>query len=600
MRTWMAARRAALMLVMIAASAACDDDRSQQADPPAVSGWAPPRVNAVRGVGVESLRPAIALRLAAAPPELINADQWRHVHTLYAAYDGAALWLDAGGLQRERGAALVTALLDATTDGLRLDKYPLDQMTRALDSLKATRAPAADQLADLDVLLTSAFVALGEDLLTGQVNPRTVTTDWHIDPREERVDSALTRAIRTDPLDQAVAMMRPQDPNYDALRKEIVRYRPIAARGWTMVPAGPTLRPGRLASATRLDSLRQRLREEGIAIDSVSVSDTTQPAASAAPSREPYDSTLAGAVAEFQRMHGLAPDSVLGAGTLAAMNVPASYRLGQIAANLERYRWMPRSLGARYILVNVPAFTLHAFEDGKPVLEMKVVVGADYEDRKTPVFSDTLETVVFRPYWNVPDNIARREIWPKANADPSYMRRNGYETYREGGRTHIRQKPGPGNALGQVKFLFPNQYAIYLHDTPNTELFSRNVRAFSHGCIRLEKPAELAQWVLGWSADSVSRAMHMPPNNKSVKAPDGIAVYIVYFTTIVRNGRVDFRNDLYQRDDRLVEAVALGAAPSAEVMHSAEALRAALPAAATAARTVITPASSEIRPAESP
>jgi murein L,D-transpeptidase YcbB/YkuD len=530
-------------------------------------------VSSVKGVGIEALRPAMVRRLAAPPPEPIDADGWRHVRGLYAAYGGSALWLDAGGVQRDRGAALVTALVDATTDGLRLDRYPLDRMARALDSLRATRAPTADQLADLDVLLTAAFVALGEDLLRGQVNPKTVTKDWHIDPREDRVDSALVRVIRTDPLDRAIAMMRPQDPNYQALREELVRYRPIAARGWTNVPRGGTLKPGQTERASRLAALRQRLREEGIELDTL-VADS---ASSASPARATYDSTLAAAVAQFQSLHGIPSDSVLGPGTIAVMNVAASYRLGQIAANLERYRWMPRELGSRYILVNVPAFTLQAFDDGREALTMKVVVGADYEDRKTPVFSDTLETVVFRPYWNVTDDIARREIWPKANADPSYLRRNGYETYREGGSTHIRQVPGPENALGQVKFLFPNQYDIYLHDTPHTELFEKSVRAFSHGCIRLEKPGALAEWVLGWPADSVQRAMQQPPDDKSVPAPAGIAVYIAYFTTIVRDGRVDFGNDLYGRDDALITAVAPGAVPSAEAIRSVEALRAAMP-----------------------
>lgn len=577
MRSWMGMTRAVLAPVLLATAAACNDDPArQQGESAPTGGWAPARVSSVKGVGVEALRPAIVRRLAAPPPAPLDADQWRHVRGLYAAYGGSALWLDTGGLQRDRGAALVTALLDATTDGLRLERYPLDQMARALDSLRATRAPTADQLADLDVLLTAAFAALGEDLLTGQVNPKAVTKDWHIDPREERVDSALVRVIRTDPLDRAIAMMRPQDPNYRSLREELVRYRPIAARGWTSVPRGKTLEPGQTERASRLAALRQRLREEGIALDSLGV-DSTTPASPASPARARYDSTLAAAVAQFQSLHGMTPDSVLGPGTIAVMNVAASYRLGQIAANLERYRWMPRELGSRYILVNVPAFTLQAFDDGREALAMKVVVGADYEDRKTPVFSDTLETVVFRPYWNVTDDIAGREIWPKVNADPTYLRRNGYETYREGGSTHIRQAPGPENALGQVKFLFPNQYDIYLHDTPNTELFEKSVRAFSHGCIRLEKPGALAEWVLGWPADSVQRAMQQPPDDKSVPAPDGIAVYIAYFTTIVREGRVDFGNDLYGRDDALVRAVAPGAVPSAEAIRSAEALRAAMP-----------------------
>jgi len=171
---------------------------------------------------------------------------------------------------------------------------------------------------------------------------------------------------------------------------------------------------------------------------------------------------------------------------------------------------------------------------------MKVIVGEEYEDRRTAVFSDTMTTIVFRPYWFVTDSIAAKEIWPKVQADPDYLARNRYETFEEGGQTRIRQLPGDSNSLGLVKFLFPNAFNIYLHDTPSRELFGKDVRAFSHGCIRLERPAELAQWVLGWSADSVQRAMQTPPDNKEVKVPRRLPVYITYFTTYGQDGELRF------------------------------------------------------------
>jgi murein L,D-transpeptidase YcbB/YkuD len=283
-----------------------------------------------------------------------------------------------------------------------------------------------------------------------------------------------------------------------------------------------------------------------------------------------YDRNLAAAVGEFQLRHSINVDSALGKETIDAMNVSASYRLGEIAANMERYRWLPRTFGSRYIFVNVPAFKLEAYDSGAKALEMKVIVGQEYQDKATPVFADSMETVVFRPYWNVPPSIAAKEIFPKGGA---YMASQNMETYTENGQTAVRQRPGPKNALGFVKFLFPNDFNIYLHDTPNHELFNKDVRAFSHGCIRLEKPAELAQWVLGWPADKVDQAMKDGPDNKGVRLPRKIPVYIVYFTTFMNNGQLYFGNDLYGRDDKLVPVVMPGALPSKEVVDAVQALR---------------------------
>jgi murein L,D-transpeptidase YcbB/YkuD len=264
---------------------------------------------------------------------------------------------------------------------------------------------------------------------------------------------------------------------------------------------------------------------------------------------------------------------MFGGETQEAMNLPAQYRLGQIAANLERYRWMPRTLGTRYIIVNVPQFFLHAFDSGQQVLDMKVIVGQEYQDKATPVFSDSMEYVVFRPYWNVTPDIAAKEIFPKEEANPGYLAANNMEVYNDHGRQAIRQLPGPKNSLGLVKFMFPNDFNIYLHDTPNDELFDKDVRAFSHGCIRVEKPAELAEWVLGWSPDKVQQAMHDGPNDHTVKLPRKIPVYIVYFTTFVENGELHFGNDLYDRDSPLVNALQNVAMPSPATIQAQKELR---------------------------
>ena len=186
---------------------------------------------------------------------------------------------------------------------------------------------------------------------------------------------------------------------------------------------------------------------------------------------------------------------------------------------------------------------------------MKVVVGEEYQGQVTPVFSDSMETVVFRPYWNITPDIQRQETAPKIAADPGYMRRENLEYYKDGGIRRIRQRPGPKNSLGLVKFLFPNDFNIYLHDTPAKSLFDQTDRAASHGCIRLEKPAEMAQWVLGWDASRVDSAMNSESDNHSVRVPAKIPVYIVYFTAYTRDGQLYFADDVYSRDEALMRKV---------------------------------------------
>ncbi|GLC28398.1 L,D-transpeptidase family protein [Roseisolibacter agri] len=595
------APRFLLPLVLAAAAAGCDVKASAEdggKGAAASSGevdrsWTAPTVAAVAGVPSSEVKSAIEQRLGGARPDGLADDQWRHVKTLYGRFGRTPLWMDEDGPDKARATALLRALVDADQDALRLDAYPLPALANALNALRSGK-PTAAQLAETDVLMSAAFTALGEDLITGQLNPRTVTEDWHIDPKEEEVDTALVRAMQEPATDQALDRLRPQDPDYAALRKALVQYRDLSAKGsWAAVPAGRALKPGEPDAATRLQALRARLSAEGLTSDSAAAAPTSEgvsPANAAgagdsaqrkraARVRPPrageavYDAALAGAVAEYQARHGIVVDSILGEQTVKSMNLSPSYRLGQIAANLERHRWMPRALGAKHIAVNVPAFRLEAWDQGKKALDMKVIVGAEYEDRRTAVFSDTMTTVVFRPYWFVTDDIATKELWPKQQADPGYFAANNYETFQEGGQTRIRQTPGEENSLGLVKFLFPNAYNIYLHDTPNRELFGKDVRAFSHGCIRVEKPAELAQWVLGWDAARVQEAMNSGKDNVETKVPQRVPVYITYFTVYTQDGQLRFGNDLYDRDAKMIQALTAEAGQKPETVAAVKAIR---------------------------
>ncbi len=538
--------------------------------------WMPVQQQQYMGVNAAEVQAAIKSRLAGAPPQPVSADEWKHVKSLYTRFNQTLLWLDDKGVHQPRVSALLNAIANADSDAMRLDAFPLQDLAQSLRAVD--KHPTAEQLANADVLLSSAYVTYGENMLTGELDPSKFNQSWHISRREERIDSALTLTLRTDDFSAGLGRMRPQDPMYDSLRAEYAKYRELVSRGgWQPVPDGKALKRGVADSPARLSALRARLAAEGYLADSTPAapvdSANTKAAATRTSTRPVYDHQLAAAVAQFQARHGIVVDSMLGKETLDAMNVTPTYRLAQIAANLERHRWMPRDLGTRYILVNVPQFYLHAYDSGQKVLDMKVIVGQEYEEKATPVFSDSMEFVVFRPYWNVTPTIAAKEIFPKEAANPGYLAANNMEVYNDHGRQAVRQLPGPKNSLGLVKFMFPNDFNIYLHDTPNDELFKKDVRAFSHGCIRLEKPAELAQWVLGWPADRVQQAMQNGPNNKQVNLPHKIPVYIVYFTTFVENGQLGFGNDLYERDNKLVAELSNVAVPNDQVRQAQQALR---------------------------
>ena len=558
---------AATLCVVLLACEARSTDSDSRTDSSATQ-WTPARVAEVRGVPIEDIRAGIDSLLGGSPPASIDADTWRHVRGLYRINEGNAYWMTAKGLDRERAGQLSNVVVASVEDALNPGELPLAAAVEALDVVRGRQSPTAEAMARADVLMTAMYAGIAEQLLVGYVDPRSVSQSWFIDPIEERVDSAIARMLHAQRLDQAMDSMRPRHDAYNALRGELERYRRLVAEGgWTRVEdKGPALSPGDTASTARLTALRERLQAEGFLQNQ-----------ERAPSRDStanrtYDDVLAGAVALFQERRGIVVDSIFGGETVDALNVPAEYRAAQIAANLERNRWLPRTLGTRYILVNVPAFQLQVFENGAEALAMKVIVGAEYDGRSTPVFSDSLQTVVFRPYWNVTDNIAENEIWPKADEDASYLARNNYEVVKGEDGPRVRQKPGDGNALGLVKFLFPNSFAIYLHDTPQGELFKEDIRAFSHGCIRVEKPAELAQYVLGWSADSVRRLMEEGKDDHHVTVNPKIPVYIVYLTSYVRDGALHFGNDLYSRDQALVERVRKAALPDASLLDLVERL----------------------------
>ena len=338
------------------------------------------------------------------------------------------------------------------------------------------------------------------------------------------------------------------------LEQALDRYRRIAdGGGWPTIPEGDLVEPGDSASA-QVEALRERLAAEdalGRAGERSAV----------------LDGALAGALARFQSRHGLAVDSLIGGNTRSALNVSAAERVAQIETTLDRWDDLPdvpSGPDARYVMVNVPEYTVRAFEGGREALQMSVVVGANYDDRATPLFHDEIDHVIFRPYWNVPPSIATEELVPDG---PAALEEKGFEIVSHyavdatvydmtaanlrrvaDGSLRIRQGPGPDNALGLVKYMFPNDYAVYLHDTPADQLFEEAARAFSHGCIRLERPAEFGAWVLGqqgWDEARVRENMTAGERQR-VELDETIPVYIVYLPVWADvDGEVHFSSDVY-------------------------------------------------------
>jgi len=527
----MRARVHTTLLALLCLTASCESPK------PRVK-YVPQDVGHVLGVEVPTIQSAIAARLDSdGAPSWVTPERWKLVRAMYAFYNHAPIWIEPTGVS-DRATALLAALDSAPSHALRTDAYPLDSIRRVVNTKKIDSGATARDIANADVLLTAAYVGYASDMLIGQVDPSTLSQSWHIPPRRSAVDSALVHTLEDSSIADGLEHMAPQDSEYTVLKREYARYRAIAASGgWPKVLAG--MSP---------EELSARLSAEGYAV--------------------PQEDSVTAMLTRWQENHDLEPDGKIGRATFAALNVPADERVRQIASNMERHRWLPRALGQRYVYVNVPAFRLDAYDSGQRVLSMKVVVGAEYNGRSTPVFSDSMRWVVFRPYWKPTENILKTEILPRIAKDKTYLDRNDLEFAREGGAKILRQRPGVHNSLGLVKFLFPNDYNIYLHDTNEKSLFAKNARAVSHGCIRLEQPDKLAEYVLGWPPDSVRAAMETGADNHTVTLAKKLPVYIVYFTSYERDGQLHFADDVYRRDEGLKTRIIVGAAdPTLHLGH---------------------------------
>jgi murein L,D-transpeptidase YcbB/YkuD len=461
-------------------------------------------------------------------------------------------WLEKGKPGR-RAAALSATIGRAEDDGLSPLTYRYDVAYRLLSAVSDSAADEGEELdewarasylADLDLVLSEGFIRYTTDVVQGTIPPEDVGRAWRI-PRNAPPTENLLRVVArgADPR-QVVQRLRPSTPYYGRLTRALQRLRQIRdAGGWMPLPEITGLAEGDSSDAV------VRLRARLTASD-----DAREAALARAGEARPavFDRELRDGLRHYQARHALDDDGRLGTGTLRELNHPVDERIAEVKLNLDRWRWLPRDLGQLFILVNIAGFELEVVEHSRSIEAMNVVVGKP--GWNTPVFADTVRHLVVNPSWTPPPSIVKEEILPAIERDPSYLERHGFERTRDGG---FRQPPGPRNPLGRYKFLFPNDDDVYLHDTPADHLFSRARRDFSHGCIRLERPADLARLVVTKATSYSPGALEeMVASGReswiNLKRP--IPIYIVYFTAWVKeDGTLRFHHDVYGHDEELEE-----------------------------------------------
>ena len=492
----------------------------------------------------------------------------------YARREYAPAWMGRDG-RFPQADSLIAAIRESSRDGLLPDDYHLARIESLLAEARQQREKGKpydpDAAADLDLLLTDAFLLYGSHLLAGRVDPEILHADWVAYNPTTDLGALLESALDANTVEHSLKGLRPPHPGYVGLQNTLMRYRNLAEQGgWPVIPPGDRLRKG--DRGERVGLLRKRLAISGD-LDLPEPEDATV-----------FDDALESAVRSFQRRHGLEPDGVVGQETLSALAVPVEDRVRQIVLNMERWRWVPRDLGRRYLLVNIPEYKLRLSGDSEVAMEMRIVAGKSFT--ATPVFSGTLNYLELNPYWNIPHKIAVEEILPKVRTDPGSLAKRGIRVFSSwrndaseidpatvdwnklddrGFFFKLRQDPGPRNPLGRVKFMFPNRFAVYLHDTPSTEMFRISSRDFSHGCIRLEKAIELAAYLLRdnprWTRQKIEEAI-VRGERAIIPLDEPIPVHILYWTAWVDDkGTVHFREDVYERDNPL--AMALKEAPPA-------------------------------------
>jgi murein L,D-transpeptidase YcbB/YkuD len=488
----------------------------------------------------------------------------RHmIPRVYEAREFTPTWTSA-----EQIAGLLELVEESHLEGLDPVDYNVDAVRAAHAAFESGAAIAPGERAGFDIILTDSLIRLGYHLRYGKVDPVELDPNWNLTRALVSEDPARTiqGAIDAPSMREFARDVIPRNEFYLNLKSALAEYRVLAAAGgWPSVPAGPTLAPG--MSDARVPALRARL-DVTRDLDAVAIGAKD----------DVYDDATVEGVRRFQARHGLEQDGTIGPATLAALNVSVEARIEQMRVNLERARWVLGDLGDDFLVVNIAGFRLYVVRNDEIVWTTRVQVGQPY--RRTPVFVATLSYLVFNPTWTVPPTILRRDILPAVRNDVGYLASRNIDVIDDSGMVvdpttidwsgstfpyQFVQRPGPNNALGRVKFMFPNEHFVYLHDTPSRDLFDRESRAFSSGCIRVEDPLELARLLLrrDWDQDRIDGIL-AAGRTQTVTLDDPITLLLLYWTAEVdAEQRVVFHADVYARDGNVGAALAAPFRPSA-------------------------------------
>lgn len=466
-------------------------------------------------------------------------DYGSDIQKFYSGRQYAYAWFDSLGII-EQAANLLNRVENIADEGLPqkvlykgvFDTLVADEQNKTNDR---TTAPSVD--VNTELMLTAQYFYYARHVWQGIPEKETRAQDWFL-PRKKIEQDALLDSLLRSPTDSFLAD-EPLYFQYYRLKDQLKEYRNIAAKGgWPAIKADKKKYQAG-DSGTAIKQIRQYLQVTGdLPTDDGS-------------SR--FDSSLTHGIKNFQRRYGMNEDAVIGPAVIREMNVPVNQRIEQIMVNMERCRWVPARPPGEYLVINIPDYKLYVFNKDSALWSMNVVVGQAVH--KTVIFYGEMKYVVFSPYWNIPPGILKNEVLPGIRRNPNYLASHRMEKV---GNTY-RQKPGPANSLGLVKFLFPNSYNIYLHDTPSKSHFGRENRAFSHGCIRLAEPKKLAEYLLRnqpeWTSDKITKAMNAG-KEQYVTLKETVPVFIGYLTAFVTSdGKLNFRQDVYNRDGRLAKTM---------------------------------------------